>query len=82
MKGLEMKKVWKPVSDAMYHQICNEKDINKQKEMMKDIVYNFVHKGQQRKFLYDIDKPSYTKALDLMKMITSLKLIVEGHSVI
>ena len=48
---------------------------------MKDIVYNFVHKGQQRKFLYDIDKPSYNKAKDLMMMITSLKLIVEGHRV-
>jgi hypothetical protein len=77
-----MKKVWKPVSDAKYHQICNERDIDKQKDMMKDIVYNFVHKGQQRKFLYDIDKPSYNKAKDLMMMITSLKLIVEGQRVV
>ena len=77
-----MKKVWKPVSDTKYHQICNERDIDKQKDMCRDFVYNFVHKGQQRKFLYSIDKPSYNKAKDLMEMITNLKMIVEGYRVI
>ena len=73
-----MRKIWKPVSDKKFNQICYEPDINNMKNMMKEIVYKFVHKNKQRRFLYDIDKPSYDKRKDLLLMITNLKLIVEG----
>jgi len=76
-----MRKIWKEISDKKIHSIWNEKNIDKKKEMILDIVYNFVHKNKQRDFIYGIHKPSYDKCGDLDKMVCNLKLIVEGHRV-
>jgi len=76
-----MKKVWKKIPDKICHQIWAENNIDKKKDMVLGIVYDFVHKGKTKKFIYDVHKPSYNKAYDLDMMITNLKLKPENLGV-
>ena len=76
-----MKKVIKQITDKTCKTVWHEDNIDKKKQLLLDIVYDFVHKNKQKKFIYDIHKPSYSKSADLDFMVTNLKLKPEGLGV-